>query len=45
MGVNVNDSIFLTQEERELFLLSQIEVDEEESEQQLSLRECNSGSP
>jgi hypothetical protein len=27
MGVNVNDSIFLTQEERELFLLSQIEVD------------------
>jgi hypothetical protein len=34
MGVNDNDSIFLTQEEQELFLLSQTEVDEEESEQQ-----------
>jgi hypothetical protein len=34
MGVNDNDSIFLTQEERELFLLSQIEVDEKELEKQ-----------
>jgi hypothetical protein len=32
MGVNDNDSIFLTQEEQELFLLSQIEVNEEEEE-------------
>jgi hypothetical protein len=34
MGINDNDSIFLTQEEHDLFLLSQTEVDEEESEQQ-----------
>jgi hypothetical protein len=34
MGINDNDSIFLTQEEQDLFLLSQTEVDEEESEQQ-----------
>ena len=34
MGVNDNDSIFLTQEEQDLFLLSKTEVDEEESEQQ-----------
>jgi hypothetical protein len=33
MGVNDNGSIFHTQEEQELFLLSQIEVEEEESEQ------------
>jgi hypothetical protein len=44
MGVNDNDSIFLTQEEHDLFLLSQTEVDEEESEQ-TSLRKCNNGSP
>jgi hypothetical protein len=34
MGINDNDSIFLTQEEHDLFLLSESEVDEEESEQQ-----------
>jgi hypothetical protein len=34
MGINDNDSIFLTQEEHDIFLLSQTEVDEEESEQQ-----------
>jgi hypothetical protein len=34
MGINDNDSIFLTQEEHDLFPLSQTEVDEEESEQQ-----------
>jgi hypothetical protein len=34
MGINDNDSIFLTQQEQDLFLLSQTEVDEEESEQQ-----------
>jgi hypothetical protein len=34
MGINDNDSIFLTQEEHDLFLLSQTEVDEEELEQQ-----------
>ena len=34
MGINDNDSIFLTQEEHDLFLLSQTEVDEEESEKQ-----------
>ena len=33
MGINDNDSIFLTQEEHDIFLLSQTEVDEEESEQ------------
>ena len=39
MGVNDNESIFLTQEEQELFLLSQTEVneEEEESEQQAGL--------
>ena len=31
MGVNDNDSIFLSQEEHELFLLSQTKVDAEES--------------
>jgi hypothetical protein len=30
MGVNDNDSISLTQEEHDLFLLSQTELDEEE---------------
>jgi hypothetical protein len=30
MGINDNDSIFLTQEEQDLFLLSQNKVDEEE---------------
>jgi hypothetical protein len=34
MGINDNDSIFLTQEEHDLFLLSQTEIDEEESDQQ-----------
>jgi hypothetical protein len=34
MGINVNDSIFLTQEEQDLLLLSKTEVDEKESEQQ-----------
>jgi len=36
MGIHDNDSIFLTQEEHELFILSQIKVNEEEekSEQQ-----------
>jgi hypothetical protein len=33
MGINDNDSIFLTQEEHDLFLLSQTEIDEEESDQ------------
>jgi hypothetical protein len=32
MGVNDNDSIFLTQEEKEIFILSQTEVNEEEEE-------------
>jgi hypothetical protein len=32
MGVHDNDSIFLTQEEQELFLLSQTKVNEEEEE-------------
>jgi hypothetical protein len=32
VGVNNNDSIFLAQEEHKIFLFSQIEVDEEESE-------------
>ena len=31
MGINDNDSIFLTQEEHDLFLLSQTKVHEEES--------------
>jgi hypothetical protein len=31
MGINDSDYIFLTQEEHDLFLLSQTEVDEEES--------------
>jgi hypothetical protein len=31
MGINDNDSIFLTQEEQDLFLLSKTEIDEEES--------------
>jgi L-rhamnose mutarotase len=31
MGINDNDSIFLTQEEQDLFLLSQTEMDHEES--------------
>jgi hypothetical protein len=34
VGINDNDSIFLTQEEHDLFLLSQTEIDEEESDQQ-----------
>jgi hypothetical protein len=34
MGINDNDSIFLTQEEQDLFLLSQTEIDEEKSDQQ-----------
>jgi hypothetical protein len=34
MGIDDNDSIFLTQEEHDIFLLSQTKVDEEESEQQ-----------
>ena len=32
MGVHDNDSIFLTQEEQEIFLLSQTKVNEEEEE-------------
>jgi hypothetical protein len=32
MGINDNDYVFLTQEEQDLFLLSQTEVDHEESE-------------
>jgi hypothetical protein len=32
MGINDNDSVFLTQEEHDLFLLSQTEIDHEESE-------------
>jgi hypothetical protein len=32
MGVHDDESIFLTQEENELFLLSQIEVNEEVEE-------------
>jgi hypothetical protein len=34
MGINDNDSIFLTQEEHDLFLLSHTEIDEEESDHQ-----------
>jgi hypothetical protein len=34
MGFHDNDSIFLTQEEHEIFLLSQIEVNEEEEEEE-----------
>ena len=34
MEINDNDSIFLTQEEHDLFLLSHTEIDEEESDQQ-----------
>ena len=34
MGINDNDSIFLTQEEQDLFLLSQTEMDEEESDKE-----------
>jgi hypothetical protein len=34
MGINDNDSIFLTQDEHDIFLLSETEVDEEELEQQ-----------
>ena len=33
MGINDNDSIFLTQDKQDIFLLSQTEVVEEESEQ------------
>ena len=33
MGINDNDSIFLTQEEQDVLLLSQTEIDEEESDQ------------
>ena len=32
MGIHDNEAIFLTQEEQELFLLSQIEVSEEDEE-------------
>jgi hypothetical protein len=34
MGINHNNSIFLTEEEQDHFLLSQTKVDEEESEHQ-----------
>jgi len=33
MGINNDETIFLTQEEQELFLLTQIELDSEESEE------------
>jgi hypothetical protein len=32
MGINDNDSIFLTQEEHYIFLLSQTKIDQEASE-------------